>query len=121
MSEKKILLVDDDQDFAQLLEFDFKKKGYQVVTANNGEDGLAKAMSEKPNLIILDVVMPHMDGYTLVQEIKRHDDLRKTPIIVITAKTDMQDIFLNEGVSCCMIKPFKTEEFLQNVKQLAQQ
>ena len=56
----KILLVDDDQDFLQLLEFDFKKKGYSVVTASNGEEGLVKAAAENPALIVLDIKMPKM-------------------------------------------------------------
>jgi adenylate cyclase len=115
---KKILVIDDDLEIVELAKNRLEANHYEVLTATDGIQGLELAKAHEPDLIILDVVMPHMDGYTFVQEIKLIDSLRKIPIMIITAKTDMQDLFLNEGVSCCLTKPFKTEIFLEKVKQL---
>jgi CheY-like chemotaxis protein len=118
---KKILVIDDDLEIVELAKNRLEAHHYEVLTANDGAQGLALAKTQSPDLIILDVVMPNMDGYTFVQEIKLIDGLKKIPIMIVTAKTDMQDLFLNEGVSCCLTKPFKTELFLEKVHQLAQQ
>ena len=117
---KTILVIDDDLEVIGLIRNRLEANHYRVLTANDGVAGFALARENKPDLIVLDVVMPNMDGYTFVQEIKRNEDLKKIPIIVITAKTDMKDIFLNEGVSCCLLKPLVTEAFLDKVRQLTQ-
>jgi CheY-like chemotaxis protein len=104
MPGKKILLVDDDQDFLQLLEFDLKKHGYAIVTASNGEEGLEKAKSEKPSLIILDIKMPKMDGYTFVRRLKKDDDTKTVPLIVLTSYEPMKDMFQLEGVKDYFVK-----------------
>lgn len=117
MSGKKILLVDDDQDFAQLLEFDFKKRGYQVVTANNGEDGLSKAVSEKPNLIILDIKMPKMDGYTFVRRLKKDAETKDLPLVVLTSYEPMKDMFQLEGVSDYFVKSANMDNLIKTVEK----
>ena len=104
MSGKKILIVDDDQDFLQLLEFDLKKHGYTVVSASNGEEGLEKAKTENPSLIILDIKMPKMDGYTFVRRLKKDDDTKNTPLIVLTSYEPMKDMFQLEGVKDYFVK-----------------
>ena len=115
---KSILVIDDDYEVIELVRNRLEANHYKVLTAADGVSGFALAKEQKPDLIILDVVMPNMDGYTFVQEIKRLEDLKKIPIIVITAKSDMEDIFLSEGVSCCLFKPLVTENFLEKVRQL---
>jgi len=115
---KKILVIDDDLEIVELAKNRLEANHYQVLTATDGVEGFELAKANQPDLIILDVVMPNMDGYTFIQEIKLVDNLRKIPIMVVTAKADMQDLFVNEGVSCCLTKPFKTEVFLEKVKQL---
>ena len=120
MSGKKILLVDDDQDFAQLLEFDLKKRGFQVVTANNGEDGLAKAVSEKPNLIILDIKMPKMDGYTFVRRLKKDPDTKDLPLVVLTSYEPMKDMFQLEGVSDYFVKSANMDNLMKTVEKYLQ-
>jgi CheY-like chemotaxis protein len=120
MSGKKILLVDDDQDFAQLLEFDFKKRGYQVVTANNGEDGLSKAVSEKPNLIILDIKMPKMDGYTFVRRLKKDAETKDLPLVVLTSYEPMKDMFQLEGVSDYFVKSANMDNLMKTVEKYLQ-
>ena len=104
MSSEKILIVDDDQDFLQLLTFDFKKSNYTVITANNGEEGLEKAKAEKPRVIVLDIKMPKMDGYTFVRRLKKDPELKDIPLIVLTSYEPMKDMFQLEGVSEYFVK-----------------
>lgn len=117
MSGKKILVVDDDADFSQLLQFDLKKNGYEVVAAYNGEEGLEKAASEKPNLIVLDIKMPKMDGYTFVRRLKKDPDMKNTPLIVLTSYEPMKDMFQLEGVNDYFVKSANMEGLLAAIKK----
>jgi len=114
----KVLVIDDESVLIKMVTSLLESKNYQVVTATDGVEGLAIAKSEIPNLIILDVVMPIMDGYSFVKEIKKEDDLKAVPILVLTAKTELEDLFKMEGINHFMSKPFQTEEFLKEVKAL---
>ena len=115
MPGKKILIVDDDQDFLQLLEFDLKKHGYAVVAASNGEEGLEKAKAENPALIILDIKMPKMDGYTFVRRLKKDDDTKNTPLIVLTSYEPMKDMFQLEGVKDYFVKSVDMQGLMKAV------
>ncbi len=117
MATGKILVVDDDQDFAQLLEFDLKKQGYQVVKACNGEEGLEKAGVEKPSLIILDIKMPKMDGYTFVRRLKKDSGTKDIPLIVLTSYEPMKDMFHLEGVSDYFVKSVNMEGLMKTVQK----
>ena len=117
MANPKILLVDDDQDFAQLMEFDLKKRGYDVVTAHNGEDGLAKAIAENPVLIMLDIKMPKMDGYTFVRRLKKNQSTKDTPLIVLTSYEPMKDMFQMEGVSDYFVKSATMDKLFKIIKE----
>ena len=117
MPGEKILPVDDDQDFAQLLEFDRCKKGYQVVRAANGEEGLQKVKTEKPALIILDIKMPKMDGYTFVRRLKKEPESKDLPMIVLTSYEPMKDMFQLEGISDYFVKSANMEALLKVVEK----
>ena len=117
MPGEKILLVDDDQDFAQLLEFDLRKKGYNVARAGNGEEGLEKVKTENPALIILDIKMPKMDGYTFVRRLKKEPDSKGIPVIVLTSYEPMKDMFQLEGVSDYFVKSANMEALLKVVEK----
>lgn len=117
MSGKKILVVDDDADFSQLLQFDLKKNGYDVVAAFNGEEGLEKAGAEKPNLIVLDIKMPKMDGYTFVRRLKKDPDMKNIPLIVLTSYEPMKDMFQLEGVNDYFVKSANMEGLLAAIKK----
>lgn len=115
MSGEKILLVDDDQDFSQLLEFDLRKRSYQVSRAGNGEEGLEKVKSDAPALIILDIKMPKMDGYTFVRRLKKEPESKDIPVIVLTSYEPMKDMFRLEGVSDYFVKSSNMEGLLKVV------
>lgn len=115
MAGEKILVVDDDSDFAQLLEYDLKKQGYVVATAGNGEEGLEKVKTENPELIILDIKMPKMDGYTFVRRLKKEPETKMIPLIVLTSYEPMKDMFQFEGVSDYFVKSANLEPLLKTV------
>ena len=113
--KKKILIVDDDQDFCQLLEFDLKKLGYELCCAFNGEEGLEKVGTEKPDLIVLDIKMPKMDGYTFVRRLKKEPETKDIPVVVLTSYEPMKDMFQLEGVTDYFVKSANTEELFKTI------
>ena len=117
MAAKKLLLVDDDLDFIQILEFDLKKRGYEVATACNGEDGLEKLKIHKPALIILDIKMPKMDGYTFVRRLKKEPESKTIPVVVLTSYEPMKDMFQLEGVSDYFVKSANMEALMKVVEK----
>lgn len=117
VANERILIVDDDQDFAQLLEFDLKKQGYEIVLAPDGEEGLAKALSVKPALIILDIKMPKMDGYTFVRRLKKNPETKNLPLVVLTSYEPMKDMFQMEGVTDYFVKSASMEGLFSVIRK----
>jgi len=113
---QKLLVIDDDQTVITFVHARLEAHGYRVIVALNGEEGLQQAKETKPDLIILDVQMPSMDGYTFVQEIKKSDDLRDTPIIILTAKDKLEDLFKAEGIKDYLVKPVDIKILLDKIQ-----
>ena len=109
---KKILLIDDDEATLKLLKPFLVSKDYSVETAMDGLEGLEKVRAWKPDLIVLDVIMPRMDGYGFLREMKKDLKLRALPIVVLTAREMMRDVFVQEGIKDYVIKPYDPEELL---------
>ncbi len=114
---KKILVVDDDPTLRELLQIRLESNGYEVITASDGVHGFAEAKRIHPDLIVLDVSMPAMDGYSLVKELKWHDDLKTIPILILTAKTHTEELFELEGISSFMTKPFNSKDLLSQIER----
>lgn len=114
--KKKILLVDDDPNIVFMTKGRLEANGYDVITAANGNDGLKKALEEQPSLIILDVKMPQMDGWTFVNTIKQSQKGKHIPIVMMTAQGKMREMFEQQGVAAYITKPFKPEELLATVE-----
>ena len=114
---KKILLIEDDLQVLELLKVWLVAHDYSVEMASNGEEGLRKLKEATPDLIILDVYMPRMDGYSFLMKMREENPLSKIPIIVLTGKDKMRDLFEMEGVVAYVIKPFSPEELLGKIKQ----
>jgi len=117
---EKILIVDDDLDTLKLVGLILQRQGYQIVAANSGGQGLAKAAAERPNLILLDVMMPDMEGYEVARRLRADRDLAQTPIIMFTAKTLVDDKVagFEAGVDDYMTKPTHPAELVSRVKAL---
>jgi two-component system, OmpR family, alkaline phosphatase synthesis response regulator PhoP len=84
MPEKKVLLVEDDQMILSMYETKLKQAGYFVITADNGADGLRMALEEKPDIILLDVILPQLDGFSVLEEIKSRENQKALPVIMLT-------------------------------------
>ena len=113
----KILIVDDDVDFAQLLEFDLKKRGYEITKAQNGEEGLEKAGSLRPDLILCDIKMPKIDGYTLVRRLKKDPFTKNIPLVILTSYEPMKDMFQMEGVTDYFVKSVNIDGLIRTIEK----
>ena len=118
MSKEKILIVDDEEHILELLKFNIKNAGYEVITANNGVDGLNLAKEEKPSLVLLDLMLPGMDGYDVCKEIKKNNKTSNIAIIMLTAKGEELDkiLGLELGADDYITKPFSVRELLARTK-----
>lgn len=114
-----ILLVDDNTDNQYAVKFILEDKGYQVVFAKDGAEGIAKAVKLKPDLILMDMMMPKVDGYQATQKIRSHQALKKTPIIAMTAKSPQEDNrkAIQAGCNEYLSKPFNLDDILRKVEK----
>ncbi len=114
---KKVLIADDEEQLALAVKIRLQSKGYQVVTAADGRSALELAERERPDLIILDVLMPVMDGYSCLRELNSRFGRGKIPVIILTARDRMKDLFELEGVEDYVIKPFDHEDLLLRIER----
>ncbi len=121
MSEKsRILLIDDHQTVFRLLEAIVRIKGYTLLYAENGQQGIVMARQEQPDLILLDVMMPDIDGFKVCQYLKENEDTKEIPIMFLTARGADGDLELGRkaGADGFMTKPFQTIEVLKQIERL---
>ena len=116
---KKILLVDDEESLVMLLTERLKFNGYDVITAADGQEGLDKAKKEKPDLILLDVMMPKMNGYQVSRLLKFDQRFKHIPIIMLTARTQAIDMKTGKetGADAYITKPFESENLIAEIKK----
>ena len=112
-----VLVADDDRDIVRFLEVNLVIEGIEVVTAHDGKDALAKALELQPNLILLDVMMPGMDGYEVCSKLRADPRGARIPVIMLTAKSLQTDriVGLNAGADDYVIKPFEPLELVARV------
>ena len=118
MAEGKILVVDDEEHIVELISYNLSAAGYKVVTASNGLDAIKIAKEEKPRLILLDLMLPGMDGFDVCKEIRGDKEFKNTSIIMLTAKGEELDkiLGLELGADDYITKPFSVRELLARVK-----
>ncbi|MFH1826673.1 MAG: response regulator [bacterium] len=121
--KKTILIVDDDQNIADLIASPLRDLGFEVTTVTDGYQAVNEAQANKPSLILLDVVMPKMDGFKVCRLIKFNEDLKNIPIIMMTSLSEAENRPTGEkvGADAYIPKPFKVDELLAKVKQLTAQ
>ena len=122
MKDKKILLVDDEQDILEILSYNLEKEGYKVFTANNGNEGIAKAKEIIPDLILLDVMMPEKDGIETCQEMRQIKELQKTLIVFLSARAEefSQLAGYDAGANDYIVKIIKPKVLISKVNALLQ-
>ncbi|MBE6819356.1 MAG: response regulator transcription factor, partial [Ruminococcaceae bacterium] len=118
MAEQKIMIVDDDTNISELLRLYFEKEGFQTAIANNGADAIVMAKAEKPDLMLLDIMMPELDGWQVLREIRKFSDM---PIIMLSAKSETFDkvLGLELGADDYIVKPFDSKEVVARVPNRA--
>jgi CheY-like chemotaxis protein len=118
MDNKRILLIDDEPDLVRLTSFRLQKAGYDILVAESGTQGLQIAQQEKPDLILLDLNLPHMNGDKVCQAIKSDPDLRHIPIIVLSASSESIKKKSEEiGADAYIVKPFEVSNLLETIKK----
>jgi len=118
----KVLVCDDERHIVRLIQVHMEKQGYTVVTAYDGKDGLEKIRAEKPDLVVLDVMMPYMDGFEVLKNLRREPETENLPVIMLTAKAQDKDVFegYHYGADMYLTKPFNPIELVTFVKRIAQ-
>ncbi len=115
---KKVLIIEDEEAARNVLQAFFLSKGCDgVEVAADGQAGLEKLKLFKPDVIVLDVMMPVMDGYGFIREMKRDESMRRIPVVVLTAREMMRDVFVQEGVKEFISKPYDADELYKIVCQ----
>ncbi|MBI2144316.1 response regulator [Candidatus Woesearchaeota archaeon] len=120
MAGKKILVIDDEPNILKLVSFILESKGYEAVEASSGREGIEKARKEKPDMIVLDVMMPGMDGFETARKIKAEPAMGSIPILMLSSRAQFEDKMkgIDSGAMDYITKPFDREEFLQKVEEI---
>ncbi|HEX9264787.1 MAG TPA: response regulator [Candidatus Binatia bacterium] len=120
MASRKILLVDDSETVLQMEQMILEPNSYELITARDGEEGIAKALQSKPDLILMDVVMPKMDGFEAVKRLREHQQMRAVPVVMVTSKAEAESMEAGYQSGCndYIIKPIDRFELLTKVKNL---
>ncbi|PWG63558.1 response regulator transcription factor [Sediminicurvatus halobius] len=116
-----VLIVDDEPNIVLSLEFLLSRSGFSVATANDGEGALAAAREQRPDVVLLDIMLPGMDGYELCQALREQPGLESVPILMLTARGREVDREkgLSLGADDYIVKPFSTREVVERVRRLA--
>lgn len=117
---KTVLIVDDEKDIVETIKFVLEAQGYNTLCAYDGETGLKEAKDKMPDLIVLDVMMPNINGFKISRLLKFDAKYKDIPIIMLTARSQKEDKLIGEetGADIYMTKPFDIEELVNNVKKL---
>jgi two-component system alkaline phosphatase synthesis response regulator PhoP/two-component system response regulator VicR len=118
--QRKVLVVDDERHIVRLIQVNLERAGYLVVAAFDGKEALKKVESEKPDLIVLDVMMPQMDGFEVLKHLQANQATRGIPVVMLTAKAQDADVFRgwSSGVSAYLTKPFNPLELITFIKRI---
>ncbi len=117
---KRILAVDDEKHILRLVQINLEKAGYEVLTATNGREAVEAATAQNPDLIVMDVMMPEMDGFEALKTLKGQPTTKDIPVIMLTAKAQDADVFhgWQSGADLYLTKPFNPMELLTFVKRI---
>jgi two-component system, OmpR family, alkaline phosphatase synthesis response regulator PhoP len=120
MSKGKVLVVDDEIYIVHILDFSLGMEGYEVITALDGEQALERMKAEKPDLVVLDIMMPKLDGYEVCKAIKSNPTTKQTPVILLSAKGRNVDqkLGFDVGADDYITKPFSPRKLVERINQL---
>ncbi len=117
---RKILVIDDEPDMQKLLKIRLEQENYQVITAGDGDAGVKMAEQEAPDMILLDIMMPKMDGYSCLKELRNLPATKNTPVLMLSGKEEekVRDLFAFQKISGYIEKPFELDDVVARVKEL---
>jgi DNA-binding response OmpR family regulator len=120
MPKKKILFIEDEVDLVEMMKLRLAAAGYEAVVAFDGEEGLSKAKTEKPDLVLLDIIMPKMDGFTVCRALKESPVTENIPVVVVSASggKNLPQRSFAAGADEVITKPFEAQELLDKIKKL---
>jgi len=120
---KKILVVDDEDDILHFLELVLEEKGYDVITASGGHEALTRAQVDKPDLVLLDIMMPQMDGWEVLKLLRVDEETTRIPVAMLSARIEAKDRVqgLQEGAVDYICKPFSLHELFQKIDAIFRQ
>ena len=119
MNRKRILVVDDEARVREMIEFRLRQYGFDVIQAADGREALAVASKEQPDLVLLDVMMPELDGFQVCSRLKQHEATQHIPVVMLTAKAEAKDVTraFNSGAVDYVVKPYDPVVLQQKVVQ----
>ncbi|MDP2912018.1 MAG: response regulator [Candidatus Omnitrophota bacterium] len=119
MDKKIILVVDDDADLAKMLKIRIEAEGYEFMNAVDGKDMLDVLKIKKPDVILLDIMLPAMDGYSALREMRKNEEYADIPVIILSAKEKKKvgDLFILEKIAFFVEKPFETKELMEKIRE----
>lgn len=118
MAKETILVIEDERDIIEIIEYNFAREGFTVLSATNGEKGLEIARAKRPSVVVLDLMLPGLDGIEVAKRLRQDPATREIAIVMLTAKSEESDVILGLGVGAddYVTKPFKMKELLARVK-----
>jgi DNA-binding response OmpR family regulator len=118
VAKQKILVIEDEPDLLEVVQYNLEREGHKVIVCRNGEQGLSRIRTEDPDLVILDLMLPGMDGVEVCRQVKTDPVTRNIPVIMVTAKSEESDIVLGLGIGAddYITKPFSPRELVARVK-----
>ncbi|MEK6732351.1 MAG: response regulator [Candidatus Omnitrophota bacterium] len=118
-TKKKILVIDDEEDIQKLLKIRLEQDSFTVITAGDGASGAKIAEQEMPDLILLDIMMPNVDGYSCLKEIRKNQKTKNIPVIMLSGKEEekVRDLFAFQKISGYVEKPFELDNLVAKIKE----
>jgi two-component system alkaline phosphatase synthesis response regulator PhoP len=118
VAKPKVLVIEDEPDILEVIQYNLEREGYKVVVCRNGEQGLSRIRTDNPDLVILDLMLPGMDGVEVCRQVKADPVTRAIPIVMVTAKSEESDIVLGLGIGAddYITKPFSPRELVARIK-----
>jgi len=120
LKQKYIIVIEDEKDILDVLEYNLKREGFRVSTSSDGREGLKMVRQDKPDLVLLDIMLPEIDGLEICRNLKSEISTRAIPIIMVTAKEEESDVVLGLGLGAddYVVKPFSPKELIARIKAL---
>ena len=120
MAKKRVLVVDDEQDLLRMIKIRLEAEGFEFMSAGDGEEMLKTVKIKKPDAILLDIMLPKMDGYSALREMRKEDEFKDIPVIILSAKEKKKvgDLFALEDIKYFVEKPYDSKDLIEKIRSM---